>query len=133
MPRTRRPYPRELRLEAVRMLGAGVRSPRQLAEDLGCSAQTLGDWVHEDEADQSERQDLLSEERQRLRELEQPRLDPAHLLRAGDTQPTGTRLLSPDVSVTFGLSAGHRDRLRIRARRSTRPSSGRVRYVGGRR
>ena len=35
MPRTRPPYPPEFRLEAVRMLRAGVRSPKQLAAELG--------------------------------------------------------------------------------------------------
>ena len=41
MPRTRPPYPPEFRIEAVRMLRAGVRSPKQLAAELGCSEQTL--------------------------------------------------------------------------------------------
>ena len=44
MPRTRPPYPPEFRLEAVRMLRAGVRSPKQLAAELGCSEQTLRNW-----------------------------------------------------------------------------------------
>ena len=71
MPKTRAPYPPEFRLEAVRMLRAGVRSPRQLAVELGCSEQTLRNWLARDQADRGERQDLLSsEERSRLRELE---------------------------------------------------------------
>jgi len=53
------------------MLRSGVRSPNQLAAELGCSAQTLRNWLREDQADRGERQDVLgSEERQRLRELE---------------------------------------------------------------
>ena len=69
MPRTRPPYPSEFRIEAVRMLRAGVRSPKQLAVELGCSEQTLRNWL--DEADRGERQDVLTtEERRRLRELE---------------------------------------------------------------
>jgi transposase len=53
------------------MLRAGVRTPRQLAVELGCSEQTLRNWVRQDEADRGERQDVLStEERARLRELE---------------------------------------------------------------
>ena len=71
MPRTRPPYPPEFRLEAVRMLRAGVRTPSQLAEELGCSAQTLRNWLRQDQADRGERDDVLSsEERQRLHELE---------------------------------------------------------------
>ena len=71
MPRTRSPYPSEFRVEAVRLLRSGARSPRELAAELGCSQQTLSNWLRQDEADRGERQDLLStEERQRLRELE---------------------------------------------------------------
>ena len=71
MPRTRPPYPPEFRLEAVRMLRAGVRTPKRLAVELGCSEQTLRSWLRQDEADRGERQDVLtSEERRRLRELE---------------------------------------------------------------
>jgi transposase len=71
MPRTRPPYPPEFRLEAVRLLRSGARSPKQLAVELGCSAQTLTNWLRQDQADRGERQDVLSsEERARLRELE---------------------------------------------------------------
>ena len=71
MPRTRAPYPPEFRIEAVRLLRSGARSPKVLAAELGCSEQTLRNWLRQDEADRGERQDLLSsEERQRLRELE---------------------------------------------------------------
>ncbi|HVV51181.1 MAG TPA: IS3 family transposase [Polyangia bacterium] len=71
MPRTRPPYPPEFRQEAVRLLRSGARSTKQLADELGCSPQTLSNWVRQDQADRGERQDVLSsEERQRLRELE---------------------------------------------------------------
>ena len=71
MPRTRPPYPPEFRQEAVRLLRSGARSPKRLAAELGCSAQTLTNWLRQEEADGGERQDVLSsEERQRLRELE---------------------------------------------------------------
>ena len=61
MPRTRPPYPPEFRLEAVRLLRSGVRSPKQLAAELGCSEQTLRNWLRQDEADRGERDDVLSE------------------------------------------------------------------------
>src|SRR6266568_2495887 len=70
MPSTRPPYPPEFRIEAVRLLRSGARTPKQLAGELGCSQQTLTNWLRQDEADRGERQDLLSSEEQRLRELE---------------------------------------------------------------
>jgi transposase len=71
MPRTRPPYPPEFRREAVRLLRSGGRSTKQLAAELGCSPQTLSNWLRQDQADRGEREDVLSsEERQRLRELE---------------------------------------------------------------
>ena len=71
MARTRPPYPPEFRREAIRLLRAGDRSPKQLAQELGCTEQTLRNWLSQDEADRGERSDVLSsEERKRLRELE---------------------------------------------------------------
>ena len=71
MPRTRAPYPAEFRREAVSLLRSGSRSPKRLAGELGCSEQTLRNWLRQDEADRGERSDVLtSEERKRLRELE---------------------------------------------------------------
>jgi transposase len=71
VPKTRPPYPPEFRVEAVQMLRAGMRTPKQLAVELGCSEQTLRNWLRQDEADRGERRDVLSsEERTRLRELE---------------------------------------------------------------
>ncbi len=64
MPRTRPPYPPEFRLEAVRMLRAGVRSPKQLAAELGCSEQTLRNWLRQDELDRGVREDGLRTEEQ---------------------------------------------------------------------
>lgn len=62
MPSTRPPYPPEFRLEAVRMLRAGMRSPKQLAVELGCAEQTLRNWLRQDQADRGEREDVLSSE-----------------------------------------------------------------------
>ncbi len=42
-----------------------------MAAELGCSPQTLTNWLWQDRAGRGEREDVLSsEERQRLRELE---------------------------------------------------------------
>ena len=71
MPKTRPPYPPEFRREAVSLMRSGARTPAQLADELGCSEQTLRNWRRQDEADRGERDDVLStDERARLRELE---------------------------------------------------------------
>jgi transposase len=55
----------------VRLLRSGVRTPKELAVELGCSEQTLRNWRYQDEADRGERPGVLStDERARLRELE---------------------------------------------------------------
>jgi transposase len=69
MPKTRPAYPEEFRREAVQMLRAG-RTPRELAESLGVSQQTLRDWRRQDQVDRHERDDgLTSDERDELRRL----------------------------------------------------------------
>lgn len=71
MGKTRPPYPAEFRREALGLMRTGARTPRQLATELGCTEQTLRNWIRQDEADRGERADLLtSGERARLRELE---------------------------------------------------------------
>ena len=71
MGKTRPPYPPEFRLEAIRLMRSGARTPRELAAELGCTEHTLRNWLRQDEADRGERADLLtSDERARLRELE---------------------------------------------------------------
>lgn len=70
-PRTRPPYPPEFRLEVVRLMRTGAHTPRQLAEDLGVSEQTLRNWRRQDQAEHGERDDVLTtDERARLREFE---------------------------------------------------------------
>lgn len=67
MPRTRPPYPAEFKMEAVRLLRAKARTPRQLAVELGCAEQTLRNWLRQDELDRGVREDgLTSEERAEL-------------------------------------------------------------------
>lgn len=71
MGKTRPPYPAEFRREAVRLLRSRERSTGQLARELGCSEQSLRNWVRQDQADRGERSDVLtSDERTRLRQLE---------------------------------------------------------------
>lgn len=69
MPKTRPPYPPEFRREAVQLVLAG-RSVRDVAEGLGCSDQSLHNWVKQHQLDRHERDDgLSSAERDELREL----------------------------------------------------------------
>jgi transposase len=69
MPKTRPAYPDEFRREAVQMLRAG-RTPRELAESLGVSEQTLRNWRRQDQVDRHERDDgVTSDEREELRRL----------------------------------------------------------------
>ena len=69
VPKTRPPYPDEFRREALELLRAG-RSPRELAEALVVSEQTLRNWRRRDQVDRHERDDgLTSDEREELRRL----------------------------------------------------------------
>ena len=69
MPKTRPPYPEELRRDAVGLVRAG-RTIRDVPESLGVSQQSLRNWVKQDQLDRSERDDgLTSDEREELREL----------------------------------------------------------------
>jgi transposase len=70
VPRTRPPYPPEFRVEAVRLVRAGGKLIREVAEDLGVSEQTLRNWVRQGELDDGLRDDgLTSSEREELRQL----------------------------------------------------------------
>ena len=69
VPKTRPAYPLEFRREAVQMLRAG-RAPRELAQSLGVSEQTLRNWRRQDQADRLERTDVpTSAELDELRQL----------------------------------------------------------------
>ena len=69
MPRTRPAYPEEFKLEAVQMVRAG-RSAGDVASALGCSPQSVTNWVRRFERDQGIRKDgLNTEEREELKRL----------------------------------------------------------------
>jgi transposase len=73
------PYPPEVRLEAVRMIRDSGASPSEVAAVVGCSTQTLRNWVLQSEGDDGTRTDgpttdektELAELRRRVRILEQ--------------------------------------------------------------
>ena len=59
MPRSRPPYPPELRRRLVEMVRAG-RSPAELAEQFEPSEQCIRNWVKQAERDEGKRQDGLT-------------------------------------------------------------------------
>lgn len=70
MPPTRPPYPAEFRAEAVRLLRSSGKTPREIAQDLGVSAQSLRNWLRQADRDAGRRSDgLTTSEQQELREL----------------------------------------------------------------
>jgi transposase len=70
MSSSRPPYPPEFRREAAELVRGSGRSIPQIASELGVSAQTLRNWVKQQELDAGERRDgLTSDEREELRRL----------------------------------------------------------------
>ena len=69
VPQTRPAYPEQFRREAIELLRQG-RTPRELADSLGVSAQTLRNWRRQDQIDCHERDDgVTTDERAELARL----------------------------------------------------------------
>lgn len=70
MPRTKPPYPRQFREEAVRLVQTSGRPVAQIARELGIAHGTLSAWVKQAELDAGLRTDgLTTAEREELRRL----------------------------------------------------------------
>ena len=70
MPRSKPPYPREFREEAVRLVRSSGRPIAQIARELGIAHGTLSAWVKQAELDAGLRSDgLTTAEREELRRL----------------------------------------------------------------
>ena len=69
MPRTRLPYPPEFRREAIELVRSSGEPIAQIAKDLGCTEQTLRNWVKRAEVDLGRRPGVTSDEREELRKL----------------------------------------------------------------
>jgi transposase len=64
------PYPREFRAEAVRLARTGQQSIAQIARDLGVSYEALRTWIKRADLDEGRRSDgLTSAERDELARL----------------------------------------------------------------
>jgi len=91
---TRRgPYPQEVRERAVRLVFAQQDSHdsqwaaiRSVADKIGCTAETVRNWVRQAETDEGRRPGPTSEE---LDELKQLRRDNAELRRANEMAGSG--------------------------------------------
>jgi transposase len=68
MPKTP-PYSQEFKREAVHLLGTSGRSIPQLADELGCSPQSLRNWSRQIDVDEGKAEGLTSAERDELRRL----------------------------------------------------------------
>ncbi len=70
MPKSRPPYARQFREEAVRLVRESGRSRARIAKDLGISEQSLYTWLKQDELDNGKRTDgLTTEEHAEVRRL----------------------------------------------------------------
>jgi transposase len=68
MPKTP-PYSQEFKREAVQLLKTSGRSIPQLADELGCSPQSLRNWSRQIDVDEGKTEGLSSNERDELRRL----------------------------------------------------------------
>ena len=68
MPKTP-PYSLEFRREAVQLLRTSGRSIPQLADELGCSPQSLRNWSRQIDVDDGKAEGLTTGERDELRRL----------------------------------------------------------------
>jgi transposase len=69
MPKTRPPYPRQLRARLVELARTG-RTPEELGRQFEPSAQTIRNWLRQADRDDGRRTDgLTTEEREEVRRL----------------------------------------------------------------
>ena len=69
MPKSRPPYPLEVRRRMIELVRAG-RTPEQLAKEFEPTAQTIRNWTAQAERDTGQRSDgLTTDERDELRKL----------------------------------------------------------------
>ena len=70
MGKTRPPYPRQFREQAVRLVRDSGKTINQIAKDLGIAHQSLRNWVKQVDLDSGRRTDgFTTEEREEIRRL----------------------------------------------------------------
>jgi transposase len=69
MPRTRPPYPPEFKAEAVKLARSSNKPLSQLTRDLGVSAETLRNWLKQQQIDTGKRDSITTNEREELKRL----------------------------------------------------------------
>ena len=69
MPKTRPPYPPEVRREALRLARSSGSPISEASRELGVSAEPLRKWVNQTEIDAGERDGLASDKRAELARL----------------------------------------------------------------
>jgi transposase len=84
MPKTP-PYSQEFKREAVQLLRTSGRSIPQLADELGCSPQSLRNWSRQIDVDEGKAEGLSSDERDELRRLRRENKSTATLSSPGST------------------------------------------------
>lgn len=69
MPGRGRAYPAEFKAEAVELYHSSDKSIRDIARDLGISAESLRRWVNQADVDAGRKQGVTTEEREELTQL----------------------------------------------------------------
>lgn len=70
MGKSKPPYPKEFRAEAVKLARSGDRPVAQIARDLGVSSEALRHWIKQADLDEGKRSDgMTSAERDELNRL----------------------------------------------------------------
>lgn len=67
MPRTRPPYPKEFRAEAVKLARSSDKPLSEIARDQGVSSESLRNWLKQERVDAGEREGITTDEREELR------------------------------------------------------------------
>lgn len=125
--RTVKPYPAELRERSVRMVreqaqeqASELAAMRSVAAKVGCTAQTLRQWVRQAERDRGERGGLTNEKRTRLKA---PERENRELRQANEILRKASAFCGGGVIGLFKPKSSHRCGPAAAARPSSSPPS----------